>query len=167
MSTIEWDQLFVEVDWANALNRLLAELRVACAENDGLKRSQCQIQLSDFCKNVPEEYGTLNRIALNSIEDLFIDDLTVIIAAIDRRQAELQNQISLIQSVTAEINKEERSIRFSKTLEILNQAASSIDVLVKMEKQMTEPNQHLILQIDAVSKSIQELFALAEELKAK
>lgn len=164
MVTIEWDQLLVKKDWENALSLLLAEARASCLEDDIDRQIACQKQLGNFINLSPTGVDELNQIALNASREIRNDQRANRIAAIDIYLEQIQNSALKLEGITTAVNQE-RSMHFTKTIEILNQASSSIDVLVKMEKQLTEPNQDLILRIDAVSKSIQELFVLADELK--
>jgi hypothetical protein len=164
MLNIEWDQLYVKKDWANALDQLLAEARVSGIENQAERLFVCQEDLLKFIELAPTDAEDLKLIAKDAIKNLQYIQVSDDLKAIDQYLLALQDPAIQLEGITTAMDQE-KSRLFTKTIEILNQASSSIDVLVKMEKQLTEPNQDLILRIDAVSRSIQELFVLAEELK--
>jgi hypothetical protein len=164
MLNIEWDQLSLKKDWTEALQQLLAEARASCLDGDINRRLACQQELATFIKLSPSDTQDLKSIAMSAVQMIYDDQLDGTIKAIDQYLLQLQGPVDQLEEIVTDV-QQERSMRLTRTIEILNQASSSIDLLVKMERQMTEPNQNLILRIDAVNRSIQELFALAEELK--
>lgn len=158
MSTIELDQLGLNIEWASVLDAILAKARAACLQNDHNMRVECQEQLIEFIESTPARLIDLDVIAANVNSYLFMDQITESVAAIDRNQLELRSAVNTLDKVTKEARKNERSLHYCNTVDILKQASKSIDVLLNLERQMTDPDLDLIVRIDAISKSIQALF---------
>src|SRR6185295_18393414 len=114
MST-DWSQLKSFEDWSGKLRELL-DSGAKAAET---ARGDVADELLEYADEV--SFGDLKRRAREAIKDLALANLQTGTASLRSRSQDLASQQQLIQEVTAQANKDAKSIK----LENLNQLAKS------------------------------------------
>ncbi len=130
---IDFDDLITTKDWADALQSILTAASAATAAANSTDRSALRGLLLTFIKNSPPKVELLDVIAREAIEDLALADISQSLQRIASRNAELEQATKMIAGVTAEAQKDARTLQLESTLSALAKAQTAIDALRAIE----------------------------------
>jgi hypothetical protein len=151
---IKFDNLITIEDWSDSLRAILDATVAAIENEDSQERQALQDLLLIFIKRSPAKVELLDVIAREAIEDLALAEISVSLARISARSAELNRASGLIDAVTAEAKKDARALQMESTLEALAKAKAAVDALNKIEKAIANPDQNLLQKLKASSEAI-------------
>jgi len=151
---IKFDNLIAIEEWSDALRAILDATVAAIENEDSQERQALQDLLLTFIKRSPAKVELLDVIAREAIEDLALAEISVSLARISSRSAELNRASGLIDAVTAEARKDARTLQMESTLDALAKAKAAIDALNKIEKAAATPDQNLLQKLKASSEAI-------------
>ena len=157
MAQINFDMLVTISDWARVLNQILGSAKAAIDANDQNAKLDTQDLLRTYAKRSPPEVEFLDNIALKAINDLFTSVAETALEAIAARNAELQQATRLIDNVSAQAQKDAKSIQFEKVISALDKAKSAAETLKSLETSLAQPDQNLLSEIRAVTDAIDSL----------
>ena len=161
MAKINFDLLITIPDWAGALQQLLDDAKAAIQGNSQQAKLDAQSSLRTFIKQSPVEAEFLDDIALRAINDLFLSVASAALAGIAARNAELQKATKSLQSVTAQAEKDAKSIQFEKVISAMDKAKSAAEALKALETSLAQPDQNLLNRIKSVLDAIDAFRQLA------
>jgi hypothetical protein len=158
-----FDHLVTLEQWTRELNRLLE--RAAAAAVAGTGAVAVQQDLFAFIKASPGKCDFLDVIAAGAAHDLFDRETARLIASIESRQRELQVATKTLQSVTAEVGRSERDLKFERLIETLHVSTSLIEELKAVERELTAEQRSTLDKALAIAESIEDVRRLVQEFR--
>lgn len=156
MPTIDWNDLILLEDWADALRQILAAAENAVQIPLG-KRQEVADLLRTFIKKSPTDAGVLDNIATGAITDLDISIMDDALRAIKGREATLKLQISLITGVTAQAKNDAKKLRLDNVNKVLASAKVALKALQAANKVLNPPDEELSQKIEAIITAMDDL----------
>lgn len=156
MPPIDWNNLILLPEWAEALQQLLAAAAHA-AQRNGSERQQVAELLRTFVKKSPVDAGTLDDIATRAIIDLNSSVIAEAVQAIQDRSAELKQQLALLTGVASQARTDAKSLRFEGVNKVLADAKVALKALQRANNALSSPDTALTKKIAAIVKAIDEL----------
>lgn len=150
--------------WARELNALLE--RAAGVAVAGSGAAEVQQDLFAFIKASPGKCDFLDVIAGAAANDLFDRETARLIASIESRRRELQAATKMLQSVTTEVGKSERDLKFERLVETLNVSTSLIEELKAVERELTADQRSTLQKALAIADSIEDVRRLVRQFQA-
>jgi hypothetical protein len=156
MPTIDWSDLILLEDWADALRQILAAAESAVQTPLG-KRQEVAELLRLFIKKSPVDAGVLDNIATGAIIDLDINIMEEALRAIRAREATLKLQISLITGVTAQAKNDAKKLRLDNVNKVLANAKVALKALQAANRALDPPDEELSQKIEAIITAMHDL----------
>jgi hypothetical protein len=154
LPTINWDDLILLSDWANALRQLLDAAEQAIQAPDG-QRQQVSELLRTFIKNSPIDAGTLDALATRAITGLNIAVMSDALTAIKNLNAELGHQLALIDGVTKQAQEDADKLKLGNLEKALKTARTALVALKAANKALDSPDPQLTKKLDDLVSAIE------------
>lgn len=155
LPTIDWDDLILLSDWANALRQLLDAAEQAIQAADG-QRQQVSELLRTFIKNSPIDAGTLDTLATRAITGLNIAVMSDALTSIRSINAELGHQLALIDGVTKQAQEDVDKLKLGNLEKALKTARTALVALKAANKALDSPDAQLTKQLDDLVSAIEK-----------
>jgi hypothetical protein len=160
MPIIDWNNLHLLSDWADALRQLLAAAEEAIRSGDLRTRQQVNELLKLYIKKSPVDAGPLDDIATAAIIDVNIAVIEDALLRIGQRQADLQKQIELIQGVTAQARSSAKDLRLDNVKKALDQTKTALEGLKAVNDDLGKSDSKLTKKLNKI---VADLNSLEEE----
>jgi hypothetical protein len=163
MST-DWTQLKTFDDWSGKLRELLDRGSRAA---DPAARGDVADELLEYADEAPlglGGIGDLKRRAREAIKDLALADLQAGMASLRSRSQDLASQLQLIKEVTAEANKDAKSIKLENLDRLAKSATDAITSLMEAKASISN-GADLPALASKIDKGITSLETLRQSLE--
>jgi len=154
LPTIDWDDLILLSDWANALRQLLDAAEQAIQVPDG-QRQQVSELLRTFIKNSPIDAGTLDTLATRAITGLNIAVMSDALIVIKSLNAELGHQLALIDGVTKQAQEDVDKLKLGNLEKALKTTRTALVALKAANKALDSPDPQLTKKLDDLFSAIE------------
>jgi hypothetical protein len=153
LPTINWDDLILLSDWANALRELLDAAERAIEASDG-PRQQVSELLRTFIKNSPIDAGVLDTLATRAITALNIAVMSDALTVIKGLNAELGHQLTLIDGVMKQAQEGADKLKLGNLEKALKTARTALIALKAANKALDSPDAQLTKKLDDLVSAI-------------
>jgi hypothetical protein len=153
LPTINWDDLILLSDWANALRELLDAAERAIEAPDG-PRQQVSELLRTFIKKSPIDAGVLDTLATRAITALNIAVMRDALTVIRGLNTELGHQLALIDGVTKQAQEGADKLKLGNLEKALKTAHTALAALKAANKALDSPDTQLTKKLDDLVSAI-------------
>ncbi|TGE05452.1 hypothetical protein [Hymenobacter fodinae] len=160
MPKIDWDNLLLLSEWADALMQLLAAAEDAIKSKNATQRQQANDMLKLYIKKSPIDAGPLDTIAAAAIIDVDIAVIEEALFRIGQRKDELQKQIQLIQGVTKQASSSAKELRLDGLKKAVDSTKTALEGLKAVNDDLSKSDSKLTKKLDKI---VADLNSLEEE----
>ena len=126
---MDFSQLITLADWTTALEQLIASANDALQNNDDEKISDLQDELSQFQRQSPPNFESLDAIAFKTFLELNRANRNSALKNIANLSQELKNLNSILGVATQNATQSADAIQLKTTKEFLSKAKTSLNIL--------------------------------------